>query len=232
MLTDTSAIQDQYSDPTLEHIATMLRYRPGDRAAWDDAVEAAAEALQVMGNAHWFVGDLACLIASENGYGTNAITNFAKDINESEGKVREWRTVSKFWTPQRRAPYIDQEFLRYSHFRIAVSLKDDAEAFLTTCLDEGWNVDRARVERRKAQGERVAPLRLLKASGTIRAINPDGGLLYLVVELDKGVNWYPLQDAQNERQPVEITIRELEARVTNAVETQNLNGATHVTNGR
>lgn len=183
----------------------MQSTKPDDRAAWDMAVSLCSEAIESKDAAYWVIGDAANLIATQGKYGENAIGKFAEDIGERVTRVREWRTVARFWDFQRRLKFLDSP-LRYSHFRTAMRLKENADAFLDECLSNDWKPEAAYVEMRKRKGQSLPPVTLLDAAGTIERYDPLACTITL--QLAAGANWWPVENAMRNKAVIQVIIRE------------------------
>lgn len=230
MLTDTSAIQDQgyaigivEDNPILDDIKSAY-YADPDRGKNDAWIRAAdkCDKLQTRSDViDWNLGDIGAWVASNGTYGTNALKAFAHDANVKVGRLRERVTVSRFYPFSVRQKIRAQMgdawgLLRYSHFRKAMALKQDAISFLFECAENGWTtnvIDNIIKERRTGMiDERQT---YLNAHGFVHGYTPldrnmenEEGVL--VMRISKGANWWGVQRALENKAEVVIIIRDAE----------------------
>lgn len=206
-MANAASVDLESLNPELRPIAQAMQAMadPNDRQAWDMAVSLCSEAIEDKDAVYWLVGDAANLIAQQAAYGDNAIEAFAEAIDERVSRVREWRTVARFWDFQRRQKFLASP-LKYSHFRTATRLKENAEAFLEDCLTNSWTVERAYIEMRKLKGKALPPVTLLDAAGTIERYDPLACTLTL--QLAAGANWWPVENAMRNKAVIQVIIRE------------------------
>lgn len=149
-----------------------LLYAAAD--AGEDVYEAAVQfgmkAREDDDRSKWLIGDLAQFV--RKAYGKNRIGEFAKAINAPVDRVKEYRTVSAFWTKAARADFLEYEALSYSHFRLAKRLKEfeDACDFLQDVAANAWTVEQARIELNELLGKPTPPMRLLDAEATVERV--------------------------------------------------------------
>lgn len=215
MLTDTSAIQEM--SPELEEVVRCFRRDPGGVTAWDTATQICAEANETAIEKYWIIGDIADFITMESTYGKNTLKRFALDSGLNNSTVNRYRQVSRAFNFATRSKFRDVK-LDYMHFYHARTLDPaDAEAFLFECADEGWTAAQAKRELDKRFGKPPAPARILEATGYVHGFrpasemregdsDPDGG--HLVLRFERGVNWWPVQDALNSGLRVKVTVME------------------------
>ncbi len=132
--------------------------------AWEALVSAGIQAQERKDKSVWMIGDLACLVTTR--YGQDAIGDFAKSIKVEVNRVREYRTVCRFWDRKTsaRAELLETcPNLYYSHYREAMRLKemDEAITFLQECSENDWTIEATRLELDKRLGKRVPPQKLL-----------------------------------------------------------------------
>jgi hypothetical protein len=170
-------------------------------AAGEDVYQAAVGLGQMdresKDRARWRIGDLARLVTKA--YGQNRIADFAKDINEPVDRVKEYRTVCRYWERSVRADFLALPTLTYSHFRIALRFADreDACDFLQDCAANAWTVEAARIELKKRLGEPLPAARLLDAEARVVIVRTDPGLVpepEVTFELLPGVDLLALEN--------------------------------------
>lgn len=182
---------------------------------WAACVDTGIKAQEMLNEGRWIIGDLACVIANHSDYGENTLGMFADDIHFERARVREYRTVSQFWTFSVRTELLLIANLMYSHFRIATRLQNlrRARDFLLESADNDWSVGRARIELNKRLGKPLPPLQLLNAA-EVCIVGIDGSIVRLdVVNIDLECN-DALMDACRSGKPVKVVISEVEAKTS------------------
>jgi len=148
---------------------------------WEVCVNEGIRAMSDVDSGKWRVGDIAHAITRRYGErtprGERIIDSFAYAINADPERVREYRTVAKFWTPDQREEFLNYSIITYTHCRDAMRLKDIelAKDFLRECADNGWTVTQARMAIASRLGKlpqrrKVATIRqatLLERTGTL-----------------------------------------------------------------
>ena len=171
---------------TADIIAAVERKAAQGHPFFEDAVTVCLDASEKMDEARWLIGDMALLISLTKQYGADMIGEFAKRINVSVDMAKEYRLMAAYYEKSARTDLLGQlAILSYSHWKIAKQLKDkdledghiggidDSIAFLYTCADGGWTIERARIEMDKLLGkepkqpeeseEKEVPLLVLEA---------------------------------------------------------------------
>ncbi len=145
-----------------------------DASSWDILCEAGRAAQQNMDEARWIIGDLALLVKKQ--YREDRLRDFANEINVEKSRVKEYRTVCRFYEKAARASFLaDRPNLTYSHLRDAMRFgsADRAYAFLEEVTTHTWTVDNARIELAKRLGKPVPSLRILD-DAACRIVAPQG----------------------------------------------------------
>lgn len=175
----------------LDPIELLYAAADAGEDVYEAAVQFGMKAREDDDRSKWLIGDLAQFV--RKAYGQNRIGEFAKAINAPVDRVKEYRTVSAFWTKAARADFLDYEALSYSHFRLAKRLKEfeDACDFLQDVAANAWTVEQARIELNELMGKPTPPMRLLDAEAWVYATDADSGRL--VFDLERGVSSLPLE---------------------------------------
>lgn len=137
---------------------------------WESIVSAGIEAQSRMDGGRWVIGDLALLVQKE--YGQGSVEQFARDIKVELPSVRNYRTVSAFWSREnslRSEILTTMPNLSWSHFRTAMQLKDMEAAtdFLHEAAANDWSVEACRLELKRRAGKPEPPMKLLDTETTI-----------------------------------------------------------------
>jgi hypothetical protein len=125
-----------------------------DVASLEQMITMGQEAAKNIDQGRYLIGGLACLI--ETHYGANDIKQFATKINVDEKRVREYRTVYKYYDLSHRQNFLeDHPNVCYSQLRDAMRLKsvDESLHWLETVSDNEWTVEQARLELAKCLGK-------------------------------------------------------------------------------
>ena len=103
-------------------------------------VKAARSASQTADRAAWIIGDAAAKVASLAGYGDNALGQFADDIGQKAGTVRNFRTMAETFP----ADDIARDLQHVTVYGIFAS-QEDAHTLITEGDDgKPWSVSAAR----------------------------------------------------------------------------------------
>lgn len=198
---------------TLDPIALKVEVARSSGNVWAACVDTGMRAQEMLNEGRWIIGDLACIIANHSDYGENTLGMFADDIHFERARVREYRTVSQFWTFSVRTELLLIANLMYSHFRIATRLQHlkKARDFLLESADNDWSVGRARIELNKRLGKPVPPLQLLNAAEVCIVGITRARLTLDVVNIDLECN-DALMAAWRSGKPVRVVITEVEAK--------------------
>lgn len=135
-------------------------YRKADakQPFYDEAVAVCLDASEKMDEARWLIGDMALLVCQEKHYGDDKIGDFAKRINISVDRAKEYRLMAEYYEKSARADSLAHlANLSYSHYRIAKQLKnhgglDASIKFLELCADNSWTIEAAIVELNRLLG--------------------------------------------------------------------------------
>ncbi len=126
--------------------------------SWDVICEAGRAAQTNMDEARWIIGDLALAVKKQ--YREDRLKDFADEINVERARVKEYRTVCRFYEKAARASFLaDRPNLTYSHLRDAMRLSDPdrAYAFLEEAAANTWTVGTARLKLQERLGKPVPP---------------------------------------------------------------------------
>jgi len=148
----------------------------------------------------FLIGDITLTI--QTNYGENTLSEFAKAINVPVTRVREYRTVSKFWNIQQRQKILtDNPTLTYSHLRSAMRLKDldRAISFLDECGMNAYTVEQANVVLVERLGKKKPARMLFDYEVIIEDVYEHGDCLRLVIDIAPGGNILAVQDAMGKR---------------------------------
>lgn len=152
---------------------------------WEICVNAGMEARNMLDEGKWVVGDIAHTITQRYGArtprGEGIIDAFARAINIAPDRVREYRTVAKFWKHTDRDNMLSIAVLTYTHLRDAMRFKDieRAKDFLYLVADNGWTVTQARIEMASLLGSTPKRKKVMATSATL--LEQTGALLLLQV---------------------------------------------------
>lgn len=144
---------DAIAEPPTGELATL--------DSWDVICQAGREAQTNMDEARWIIGDLACLVSAE--YGRDKIADFAREVNVEKARVKEYRTVARFYKNLPRQKFAqDHPNLTYSHMRDAMRFGDQDRAMehLEACAIQTLTVEAARIRIQEALGKPVPPKKL------------------------------------------------------------------------
>ncbi len=176
---------------------------------WESCVSAGIEAKEMLDEGRWTIGDLACLIVKQ--YNANMVGNFAKAIKYEAARVKQYRTVSRFWEKSTRVDFLETcPQLTYTHYREAMRLKNlkDAQAFLRQCADNDWTVERTRIEIDKRLGKPTPPMRLLEGDEVCIVGIDKNFIQFDVLGIDLETKG-DLMDAWRMRKPVKLVLSEV-----------------------
>lgn len=150
---------------------------------WESCVSAGIAAIGLLDEGRWTIGDLAHIVTKRRRYGKNALGDFAHAIGYEVDRVRDYRNTARFWQIAARAAILARcKNLHYSHFRVAMRLKDlkKATLFLHECSANDWTVEKANVTLNVRIGKPVPALKLLTGE-EVCIVGIDKSLLHLDV---------------------------------------------------
>lgn len=127
--------------------------KPG-KSDWDLLCETGRLAGQQLDEGRWILGDVALTV--QKAYGHDRIAEFAKEAKVPVDRVREYRTVCKFYEISARADFLRAyPTLTYSHLRDAMRLgeADSAYAFLKEMAGISASVEEARIRLQELLGK-------------------------------------------------------------------------------
>jgi hypothetical protein len=129
-------------DPIITQLKTLKQ--EDEAAAYAEAGNFGQLCQRNMDTGRWLIGELANFVETE--YRDRTIEGFADDIHVDAERVKEYRTMVRFWTFSARAEFSELEGVTYSHMRAAKGLKDleAAKNFLRECSLRKWTVMDAR----------------------------------------------------------------------------------------
>jgi len=141
---------------------------------WEAAVSAGIQAQENMDTGRWTIGDLALLVVTK--YGDNSVQDFAKSIKVEASRVKEYRTVARFWEKSARAD-IRESFanISYSHMREAMRLKDvdAAMKFIEECSLNDYTVEMARIKLNERLGKPMPPRKVAELICNVQQVQDD-----------------------------------------------------------
>jgi hypothetical protein len=136
--------------------------------SYEALCDMARSAAASLDTGRFLIGDIALDVTKD--YGNNSIAQFAKDVNIPVGRVREYRTVCKFYEIQHRQKLLSENpTLSYSHLRAAMRLKDirAATAFLEAAAVNAWTVEQTGVKLLETLGKPTPVMKLLDIEVTV-----------------------------------------------------------------
>jgi hypothetical protein len=140
---------------------------------WEALCDAARQAAEHMDEGRWVIGEYSHRV--EKRYGTDAIGEFAKQVGISKGRVKQYRTVFRFWSPVweekdgRLAFLAERPNVTYTHYLDAMRLKDVDKAleWVDKVAENGWTTDEAAYYLSKRLGKGDPPEKLLECNITV-----------------------------------------------------------------
>jgi len=177
---------------------------------WEALCDRGRAAALDMDEGRWQLGDLSLEIQTQ--YGKNRIADFAKEVNVPVGRVREYRTVCRYYESSARAEILeDCPLLSYSHLRIAMRFGNIQQSigFLNECADGAFTVERTIVELNKLLKKPIPPPKLLDAECELGRVDIQTGMI--VIKVGKGANLIELQKWRGKEVRVVIYALEVEA---------------------
>lgn len=146
-----------------------------------------------MDTGRWTLGDVAALLQDryptfKDTYGEQIVASFAREVGARKRTMFEYAETARFYPPPARAALLTTcPTLTYTHFRLAIRLTTKAErdqdlnharatalTFLHRCAQEGWSVDQADREAKRARGDGDGPL----YTGLVECAEHDGGVYF------------------------------------------------------
>lgn len=120
---------------------------------WEACIDAAAWARDGIDTGKWLIGDVALRVRTV--YAEDRLSAFASAINVPVDRVREYRTVCRYWECSARAEFLACPTLTYTHLRDAMRFKnrEAAAAFLRVAANHAWSVSEARTMMQRAFGK-------------------------------------------------------------------------------
>lgn len=114
---------------------------------FEQLCDEAREAADDMDAGRWTIGRLAAEV--ETKYKAHNIADMAREIGIEKARIWEYERVHKFYEKLADANYRGANpMLRYSHFRMAMRLKEAtaAMAFLDECSTDGLTIEQAGIK--------------------------------------------------------------------------------------
>jgi hypothetical protein len=174
-----------------EPIITQLKaLKQEDEAlAYAEAEEFGKLCQRNMDTGRWLIGELANFVETE--YAERSIEVFADGINVDAERVKEYRTMVRFWTFSARADISTLDGVTYSHMRAAKGLGDleAAKEFVRTCSLNKWPVWEARNQVNALKGK-VTAKKLYDAYMTVGKVYQTGEFVVMPgerAEVEEGV---------------------------------------------
>lgn len=135
---------------------------------WETLVSTGQTIVEAHDRNRWALGDLG--VKCERRYGHKSIGQYAAAINVRPTTMYEYSACSTFYDRGDRAAFPP---LAWSHYRVALRVKDHDEAlvWLAKATDEGWTVDELSDAIKEAAGDAPRPRKLIEFVGQFHELS-------------------------------------------------------------